>query len=46
LNYARAICVIHDEKGPKQVRVEPAKVVYANWFLPPENEPEQAAVLA
>lgn len=40
------LCVIHYEKGPKQVRVEPAKMVYENWYLPPENEPEQAAVLA
>ena len=34
------LCVIHYEKGAKQLRVEPAKVVYENWYLPPEPKLE------
>ncbi|MGH9842235.1 MAG: methyltransferase [Blastocatellia bacterium] len=39
------LCVIHYQKGAKQIQVKPAKVVYENWYLPPETQPEQEPVL-
>lgn len=39
------LCVIHYHKGAKQTQVKPAKVVYENWYLPPETQPEQEPVL-